>query len=494
MDLHELKALIVGGESDRLEFKRTTGERREAARTVCAMLNGLGGFVLFGVGDRGELIGQDVSARTTEEIAQELRRIDPPAFPGIETVPLDTRRSIIVLRVPGGSGLYRYDGRPYVRLGPTTSVMPQGEYERRLLDRLHATRRWENEPAARITLDDLDADEIQRTVETAVRQGRLEVPRDRDAEALLRGLGLIVDGTLLNAAVALYGQGERMRAYYPQCAIRLARFRGESRLADFADNRQYQGHLFDLLRRAESFLLDHVPVAGRVVAGKTVREDRPAYPPRATREAMANALCHREYAVSGGAVSVAMYDDRLEIANPGMFHFGVTPQLLFQPHESRPWNPIIASVLYRAGIIEQWGTGTLNMLEWCRQVGAPAPAYVEQNDAVVVRFLPAQPESRPESRPESQPESLADRVLRLLADGPLSRSELAARLGQRTVSGQLNTVIRTLLREERIAYTIPEKPQSRLQRYRVVTTGSSNSPKQMPSSPSGEQIAVITRK
>lgn len=477
MDLQELSALCAGGESDQLEFKRSTGERREAVRTVCAMLNGLGGFVLFGIGDRGELVGQDVSVRTTEEIAQELRRIEPPAFPGIETLPLDARRGVIVLRVPGGSGLYRYDGRPYVRLGPTTSVMPQGEYERRLLERLHATRRWENEPAAAsITLDDLDADEIQRTVETAVRQGRLEVPRDRGVEALLRGLGLIVDGVLLNAAVALYGQSERVRAYYPQCATRLARFRGEDRLANFADNRQYQDHIFALLRRAESFLLDHVPVAGRVVPGKIAREDRPLYPPRATREALANALCHREYAASGGAVSVAMYDDRLEIANPGMLHFGLTPQLLFQPHESRPWNPIIANVLYRAGIIEQWGTGTLNMLEWCRLVGAPAPTYVEQADAVIVRFLPAQPESRPESRPESQPESLTDRVLRLLADGPLSRSELAARLGQRTVSGQLNAVIRALLRQGRIEYTIPEKPQSRLQRYRLVATGKSRLP------------------
>lgn len=93
----------------------------------------------------------------------------------------------------------------------------------------------------------------------------------------------------------------------------MARFRGTNRLADFADNRQYWGHAFALLRRAESFLMDHVPIAGRVVPGKLVREDQPWYPPRATREALANAICHRDYLVPGGAVAVAMYDDHLEI-------------------------------------------------------------------------------------------------------------------------------------------------------------------------------------
>jgi ATP-dependent DNA helicase RecG len=122
-------------------------------------------------------------------------------------------------------------------------------------------------------------------------------------------------------------------------------------------NRQYWGHTFALLRRAETFLLDHVPIAGRVVSGRMKREDRPLYPPRATREVAANALCHRDFTIAGGAVSVAMYDDHLEIINTGMLHFDITPEKLAQPHQSRPRNPIIASVFYRAGIIEQWERG-----------------------------------------------------------------------------------------------------------------------------------------
>jgi ATP-dependent DNA helicase RecG len=155
----------------------------------------------------------------------------------------------------------------------------------------------------------------------------------------------------------------------------MARFRGVNRLADFSDNRQYWGHAFDLLRRGEQFLLDHVPIPGRVVPGKMIREYRPWYPSRATREVIANALCHRDYSMHGGAVAVAMYDDHLEITNPGRFHFGLKPDDMTKPHPSKPWNPLIASVFYRAGVIEQWGSGTLNILDWCKANGNPPPQW-----------------------------------------------------------------------------------------------------------------------
>jgi len=138
VNLRELTELVASGESERLEFKRTTGQRTEAMRTVCGMLNALGGFVLFGVKENGQIIGQAVSTHTLEEIANELRRIEPPAFPDVETVELANGNTVIALRVPGGGGPYTYDGRAYLRNGPTTSLMPQRRYERLLLERLHA--------------------------------------------------------------------------------------------------------------------------------------------------------------------------------------------------------------------------------------------------------------------------------------------------------------------------------------------------------------------
>jgi len=492
VNLHDLRGLVRKGESDRVEFKRSTGQRTAAAKTVCAMLNGLGGFVIFGVSDKGKITGQQVSARTVEELSNELRKIEPPVFPAIETIHLKGDKAAIVVSVPGGGGLYSFDGRPYLRRGPTTIQMPREEYNQRLLAHLHATQRWENQPVpSGVTLEDLDAVEIQNTLENAIRLGRLEATTRRDTESILRGLELIHDSKLLNAAVALYGKADRLKPLYPQLEIRLGRFRGKNRLADFADNRQYWGHAFSLLRRAESFLMDHVPIAGRVVAGKMVREDQPGYPPRATREAIANAICHRDYTVPGGAVAVAMYDDHLEISNPGAFHFGITPEKLTRPHESRPWNPIIANVFYRAGIIERWGSGTLNIIEWCKQNGNPPPAWEEEAGSVYVVFRPPAPredqvgtklapskdqveaqEAQVEAQ-EAQVEltPIERTILHSCQDAARTGQELAATAGYSTRTGNFKRSLEKLLSLKVIEMTIPDKPRSSKQRYRLTEKG-----------------------
>ncbi len=240
MNFEDLKKIIAQGEGDQVEFKRSTGQRTAAGKTVCALLNGLGGFLIFGVTDKGDIIGQQVSAKTLEDISAELRKIEPPAFPDIETVNIDGGKAVILLRVPGERGIYAFDGRPYIRSGATTIVMPREEYNRRLMERLHATRRWENEPVPEgVSIDELDEEEMRLTLDNAIRLGRLEATDRRDTESILRGLELIHHGKLLNAAVALYGKADSLKPLFPQLGIRLARFRGKNRLADFADNRQY---------------------------------------------------------------------------------------------------------------------------------------------------------------------------------------------------------------------------------------------------------------
>lgn len=334
-----LTEAVAKGESEHLEFKRTTGELKEGMRTVCAMLNGsLPGMVLFGVGQRGEIIGQDVATKTLEDVANELRRIEPPAFPDIETIGLDSGKIVIALLIPGGSGLYTYDHRPYHRVGPTTARMPMQLFERRLLERMHASARWENRPVDGFGVDDLDHRELVRTIDEAVRRQRLDDPGTRDPTKLLLGLGLIHEGKLLHAAAVLFGRSDRLSSIYPQCLLRMARFRGVNK-TEFIDNRQETGNAFDLLVRAQRFLRDHLPVAGRIVPNLFERIDDPLYPSEALREALANALCHRDYSVGGGSVSIAIYDDRLEIASTGRLPFGLTPDALTRPHQSLPWEP-----------------------------------------------------------------------------------------------------------------------------------------------------------
>ncbi|MGH9841016.1 MAG: RNA-binding domain-containing protein, partial [Blastocatellia bacterium] len=340
MNLASLNSLAAQGESERLEFKTTTGQHTEAMKTVCAMLNGFGGFVLFGVTDKSEVKGQECSARTLEDIANELDRIEPPAFPDIETVSLESGKTVIALRINGslGGGPYTFDGRPYLRQGPTTRVMPRDRYERLLIERMHGTRRWENLPAQSVAVGDLDHRQIILTTEEAIRRGRLEDPNTRDITELLTGLGLIHEGILLNAAVVLFAKAEKLLPHYPQCGLRMARFRGLDK-TEFIDNRQEHGNAFELLTRAQRFMRDHLPIAGRIVPNIFERIDDPLYPPLGLREAIANAICHRDYSIGGGAISVAVFDDRLEISSTGMLPFDIRPEDLLRPHRSRPWNP-----------------------------------------------------------------------------------------------------------------------------------------------------------
>ena len=117
--------------------------------------------------------------------------------------------------------------------------------------------------------------------------------------------------------------------------------------------------------------------------------DEPLYPPLATREALANAFCHRDYSIGGGSVGVAIYDDRLEITSTGGLHFGLTAQALFEPHESQPWNPLIARSFYLRGIIESWGRGIASMVDLTNRAGLPNPEIEEIVGGVVVRFRPS---------------------------------------------------------------------------------------------------------
>lgn len=472
MTMGRLKRMVASGESEVFEFKKTTGAHRKAAKTACAMLNQHGGQVLFGVTPNGRVCGQKVSDRTIEQLSAELSKLDPPAFPTIERVPIGVGLEVVVVAVGSGSTKpYAYLGRAYRRVGNTTVAMRANEYNQMLFERMHKEQRWENQLAEGWSIGDLDTGEIQGTVNEAVRRGRLQEPETRAPIDLLRGLGLLREGALLRSAVALFGNADRMIPDMPQCLLRVARFRGADR-SEFLDNRQFRGNIFSLLRTAERFLLESLPIAGRFEDGRFERIDEPLYPPLATREALANAFCHRDYSIGGGSVGVAIYDDRLEVTSTGTLHFGMTPEKLFAPHESVPWNPLIADVFYRRGIIERWGRGTLKMAEVATAAGLPLPEILDAGGCVTVRFRPAKPRSRGPLRAAAVSDApdgfilnelqqaVLDALLR--SEKPLALREIHSDLIQLASVRQVRRAL-TRLRELRLASATGHGASSRWQ-------------------------------
>ena len=485
----ELRKLLRKNEGETLEFKLSTGQRIEAVRTLCAMLNGLGGVVVFGADDKGKPIGQMISSKTLDEVAAEIRKIEPPAFPNIEQVELENEKYLLVIRVPGNTGLFTYDAKPYVRVGSTTRLMPKREYELRVAQSLHSTIRWETTPCPpSVSIKDLDSNSIRESLQEGIRLGRIDPKASKNLTSILEAFGLIQEGRLINAAVALFGKSEKLHGLYPQFSMRVGRFRGTNRLADFADNRFLWGNIYELLQHAERFLMDHVPIAGRVIPGKMKREDQPMYPPRATREALANAFCHRDYSVAGASVSVAMYDDHLEIINPGKLHFGVTPHKLTRPHESKPWNPVIANVLFRSGVIEKWGTGTLNILDWCQENKNPSPSWHEDNESVYVTFTPAtlpeqihagqvngqvagQVSGQVAGQVAGQVDGKWMLALTTLQQGSMKSAQLQELVGMKHRETFQRNFLDQWLSRGLVERTIPDKPQSRMQQYRLTAQG-----------------------
>jgi len=233
----ELEADVAKGESDTLEFKKSTAERDTAMKTVCGMLNGSGGRVFIGVTEAGKVRGQEVSDATLKDMAQAVVPFDPAAHVRQDRVRLADGKQVFVLQVePSPLAPHTFQGRPYRPVNSTTSVMPQSEYQRRLLERDHATLRWENRAAAGDFV--LDLSEVQRTLTDAVAAGRLE-SSITDPRRALEKLGLVGSDRVTQAAVV--GFAVEPFPLYPQCALRLARFRGVTK-TEFLDQQQLTGH------------------------------------------------------------------------------------------------------------------------------------------------------------------------------------------------------------------------------------------------------------
>src|ERR1700722_5609709 len=107
MTREKLQAIATAGESELVEFKRTTGERKEGCQTLCAMLNHRGGRVYFGIDAKGKIVGQDVVDKTVEDVTQEIKHIDPPVFPTLDRMPVDGGREVLIVTVCQGQA------RPY---------------------------------------------------------------------------------------------------------------------------------------------------------------------------------------------------------------------------------------------------------------------------------------------------------------------------------------------------------------------------------------------
>ena len=384
--LDELQILLAQGEGETVEFKETTGQRVDACETLCAFLNKDGGTVVFGVTRKGRLTGQLIADTTKRDLFEAFQKFEPAADIEVSYVPIDDTHTAIVCNVDGGNRKpYIYDGKPHKRVQSSTTVMSQEEYERMLLARGGFRSEWEDQPNPELSLDDLDLDVIRDTARKAVRVGRLDEGVDTEnAASLLDHFKLRKNGTLLNGAAVLFGKANRID--YPQLEIKMGWFKGTDQRV-FLDNSHVQGNVFKIMDAAMAFCFKHLNLAAWT-SGKIERDEELEIPADALREALVNAFAHRSYENRSQTIYLAIYDDRVEIKNPGKFPSDFDLARLYSPpiQHSEPRNEKIARVLYLRKSIETWGRGLTRIANECVRVGLPVPEVKEEYGCVTTTF------------------------------------------------------------------------------------------------------------
>jgi len=480
MEYQEIEALIALKESKNLEFKESTGQLDRSMETLCAFLNGDGGIVLYGVKDNGNVVGQEVSDSTKRAIAEAINRIEPFVSLEINYVRIPNSDKFVIIVNAEKQRFMRpfaYKGRAYLRIESTTTVMPQEQYNHLLMQR-GGKYGWEAMVNPDLKISDLDENAILGAVREGIRNGRLpEVTIREEIPTILRKFGLLRDGNLNNAAAVLFG----VDFYdYPQCLLRMARFKGTTK-EEFIDNQRAQGNIYILLDAAMAFFFKHLSLSGKI--NGLYREEELSIPYKALRECCINSLCHRSYHHPGSSVSIAIYDDRVEVTNTGTFPADLSVERLMQKHDSKPQNPIIANVLYKSKILESWGRGIGTMVDECKRVGLPAPEFKTDGNFVTVVFKyncdgvnlqlvnsnPTSTQQVPNKYPTSTQQVLE--LVGILKDGEYSVREIMSFLMLKDRVNFLYKYLIPALEEGLVSMKYPDNPKHPKQKYMLTEKG-----------------------
>ncbi|MBO5809644.1 MAG: putative DNA binding domain-containing protein [Bacteroidales bacterium] len=454
MTIEDIGEIISGDETRTLELKKSTGELKDAMRSACAFLNSDGGWLIFGVAPTSlKIVGQQVTENTRREIAHEITKIEPSIDLRVEYIDIPEKSDYQIIAIhlnawPRGTSPYTYDNRPYYRVESTTKIMPREMFEARIRESKPHLFAWERLQSDSVGIEDLDDELITGVVRSGVNGGRLSNSAMNDSiEQILRKLQLLNQGRPNNAAVALFA---KEAGIYTQLQLRMARFKGNGK-NEFGDNQLVTGNFFRLFDAGMAFFFKHLNLSGKIVGVK--REEELEIPYVALREALINALCHRSYDSLGPSVGIAIFDDRVEIENPGSFPENLTAETIKQPHDSYPKNPLIANVLYLSTYLEKWGSGVSRIMDVCKQHNVPEPIYEDRGGFIHIIFKrnSYKGDDEPQNEPQNEPQKtylkkLSDRQRRIInaiqSEPRLTKQEIAQiiSVSESTVSREIKKI------------------------------------------------------
>ena len=471
----KIAELICQPEGRRLEFKESIPTGADFARTIVAFANDAGGDLYVGIkNEPRELTGvhEDDLFRLEEQISSIIHdQCYPIIVPEISFQSVDDKHFIHVQIYRGSNFPYYIKskgkiGGTYIRVGSSNRLANMEIIAE--LERQKRNISFDSELLFDQSIDQLDIGSFKTQYQ--------EKTGEEWHDVILRKFDLIKEyqGALLPTnALILFSDSLVRKELFPYAKIECARFKGTSS-DEFIDQKTIDVNLTLQAEAAYEFVLRHINQGATVEGVYTSYHWE--YPIKAIREALRNAVVHRDYALSGKDIKVAVYDDMVEITSPGL----LLPSIDFNELEARQSdirNKIIAPVFKKIGIIDQWGNGLKLIADELKEYPEIDFRWFEKGLQFQLQFIKkikTQPELQPELQPEQpelQRDSLYHLVLAVLNEKSLTSKEISESLGQKDISGQLRKVMRKLLKDGLIENTIPDKPNHPSQKHKLSELG-----------------------
>ena len=406
-------------ESQNIEYKESW--RDEYLKWVCGFANAQGGTIYIGIDDTGNVVGIKNVKKLLEDIPNKIQT----GLGIVANVNKLTKagKDYLEIKVKPSSFPISYHGEFHYRSGATKQQLTGIALSEFIMQKTGF--RWEDVTVDNITVDDLDDESFKIFRREALSKKRMtEAELNVSNEELLQKLHLMTDGKLKRSAVLLF--------YSDPSIVQNGSFVKVGKF-DERDRVVYHNDLEESLIVNASKVIDliyQMYLKAKIGYEHDVRVEEYPFAREAIREAVYNAIAHNCY-MYGMPIQIRVMEDAIAISNSCILPDGWTVNTLMEPHDSKPYNPDIANVFYRAGFIENWGQGIQKICDECKEIGAELPVYELIGTTLRIRFqalesaLIDQPKlSKYQS--DTLDDTLADKIIALLKGNPSMTQEVLA--------------------------------------------------------------------
>ncbi|ASB50378.1 ATP-binding protein [Alkalitalea saponilacus] len=362
-------------ENQNIEWKESW--RDEYLKWICGFANAQGGKLIIGKSDNGRTIGIENSKKLLEDIPNKIQS-QLGIICDVNLIEENTNEIIEIVVKPYDNAI-SYQGKYHYRSGSTKQELKGKALNDFLLKKSGKT--WDDVIENRATLDDIDPNAIEAFIKAAVISKRMPfIESETNTEIVLDNLLLRENGLIKRSAIVLFGKNPCK--FYINAFVKIGRF-GKTD-DDLIFQEVVEGNAFQIADKTLE-ILDKKFLISPISYDGLHRIEKWEYPYKAVRETIINAIVHRDY--FGAPVQISVYDDKIMIWNEGKLPEGFSIEDLKKKHTSRPYNPTIASVFFKGGLIEAWGRGTINIISECIKAGLPEPSFESEFGGISVKLF-----------------------------------------------------------------------------------------------------------